>query len=227
MPSHPFQRILLINPNSSAATTRMMLQIARAELDETAELLGATATRAPPMILTPSQLAAAAEEVVEIAEVGAAYCTGFIVSAFGDPGLDVIRKRSLLPATGLCEASMLEAAAGGRRFGVATVTPELIPVIDQRAAMLGLGALYTGVQCTPDDPTALTADSDRLNGKLAEAVDACIRKDGAQAVIIGGGPLGQAAICLEKTFDMPIIAPIPAAIRQVMAQMESARSMTL
>ncbi|WP_218017462.1 aspartate/glutamate racemase family protein, partial [Gluconobacter kondonii] len=196
MPAHFSHRILLINPNSSTATTQMMLRIGRVGLDEGSELVGVTAKRAPRMILTPSQLAAAAEEVVEMATAGMADCNGLIVSAFGDPGLNIIRKRSPIPATGLCEASMLEAAAGGRRFGVATVTPDLIPIIDQRAASLGLGALYTGVRCTHDDPTALTADSDRLNGKLGEAVEECLRKDDAQAVIIGGGPLGQAAVCL-------------------------------
>ena len=113
MPAHFSHRILLINPNSSAASTQMMLRIGRAGLDEGSELVGVTAKRAPRMILTLSQLAAAAEEVVEMATAGMADCNGLIVSAFGDPGLNIIRKRSPIPATGLCEASMLEAAAGG------------------------------------------------------------------------------------------------------------------
>jgi len=51
---------------------------------------------------------------------------------------------------------------------------------------------------------------------LAEAVRQSIRCDGAQAVIIGGGPLGQAAIALASRFTTPIIAPIPAAVRRLM-----------
>jgi len=48
------------------------------------------------------------------------------------------------------------------------------------------------------------------------AVRACLA-DGAQAVIIGGGPLGQAAVRLAQRFDVPIIAPISAAMRRLSA----------
>lgn len=44
----------------------------------------------------------------------------------------------------------------------------------------------------------------------------CIELDGAEAVIIGGGPLGQAAEQLQPMFDTPIIAPIPCAMERVL-----------
>jgi Asp/Glu/hydantoin racemase len=43
--------------------------------------------------------------------------------------------------------------------------------------------------------------------------------DGAEAVIIGGGPLGQAAIALTPRFTTPIVAPIPAAVRRLLRAM--------
>ncbi|MBA2397827.1 MAG: aspartate/glutamate racemase family protein, partial [Bradyrhizobium sp.] len=73
-------RILLINPNSSAATTAMMVGIAQATAAGACETAGATARRAPPMIVEPDALAAAAGEVVEIAVSNDGQYDGFIVA---------------------------------------------------------------------------------------------------------------------------------------------------
>jgi hypothetical protein len=51
---------------------------------------------------------------------------------------------------------------------------------------------------------------------LRQAVAACIELDKAEAVIIGGGPLGNAAIALTPMFSIPVIAPIPAAVRRIL-----------
>ncbi|MCP3471917.1 aspartate/glutamate racemase family protein [Bradyrhizobium sp. CCGUVB1N3] len=212
--------IVLINPNSAQSTTEMMLAIARNSAGENVSVIGVTATRAPAMIVSPQELESAADEVVELGLARRQSCLGFIVSAFGDPGLEALRRESQLPATGICEASMLAAHAGGRRFGVATVTPELADAIAARALHLGLAGFYSGIRCTPGDPRAIAAQPRRLNEELAEAVKACIERDGAEAVIIGGGPLGEAATHLQAFFAEPIIAPIPSAVRRLLGLIE-------
>ncbi|MGJ4995088.1 aspartate/glutamate racemase family protein [Bradyrhizobium sp. HKCCYLS3077] len=213
----PVPRILLINPNSSAATTAMMVSIARACCTSRAELVGATATRAPSMIVDAEALTASATEVVEIAQRQLDACDGIIVAAFGDPGAAAIRAAMAVPVVGIGEASMREAALGGRRFGIATVTPALVASIAALAEGIGLSAQFTGTRLTPGDPAALAADPARLAAALAEAVRACIEQDGAEAVIIGGGPLAQAANQLQPQFAVPIIKPIAAAVTQLLA----------
>ncbi|MEJ8853106.1 aspartate/glutamate racemase family protein [Variovorax robiniae] len=213
--------ILLINPNSSEATTTMMVRIARAELPaEGFRVTGVTASRGPSMIVNEAELGAAGLEVERTWRDGGTAWDGVIISAFGDPGIERVRRTSRVPVVGICEASMLEAAFNGRRFGVATVTPDLVAAIDGRALKLGLEAHYTGVRLTEGDPRALAADPKALDEALAAAVRQCIDEDGAEAVIIGGGPLGQAAINLAGRFGhVPLIAPIPAAVRRLRAQM--------
>jgi Asp/Glu/hydantoin racemase len=218
-PDPRLRRILLINPNSSRATTEMMVGIARETLPAGFVVEGVTAARSPPMIVTRAALDAAGPEVVAIGVAQAAHYAGVIVSAFGDPGLAELRARVAIPAVGICEASMLAAAQGGRRFGVATVTPDLEVPIAKRAAALGLAERYTGIRCTPDDPVALAADAHRLRDGLEAAVRACIEHDGAEAVLIGGGPLGEAAAHLQQMFSTPIIAPIPCAVERLIGML--------
>jgi Asp/Glu/hydantoin racemase len=213
-------RILLINPNTSETTTAQMVEIAASVAPDGVAVIGTTARRGPQMILTAAELAAAAFEVADIGRAHASEVDGIIVGAFGDPGLADLRKQAAAPAVGIAEASMLEAAKGGRRFGIATTTPALVELIAQRAAELGLAGLYAGIRLTPGDPLALVADPDRLVEALAEAVWQSIELDGTEAVVIGGGPLGRAAIALGSRFATPIIAPIPAAMHRLLAMVQ-------
>lgn len=209
------RRILLINSNSLDATTAMMVAIAKSVVADGFDVVGATATRAPKMIVSAEALEAAAPEVEEIALARSAGCDGIIVAAFGDPGLAGIKAALSLPAVGIGESAMLAAAEDGRRFGVATTTPLLEAKIDALPEALGLRSRYTGTRFAEGDAQELMRDPARLCGALAGAVEACIAQDGAEAVIIGGGPLGEAARELQPMFTVPVIAPITSAVARI------------
>jgi len=207
--------ILLINPNSSVTTSAMMQAIAQRAAAGRLAIQVVTADRSPVMLTTPEALAASAAQVVALGMAHDHDCVGIIVGAFGDPGLAELRRKVSVPVVGICEAAMIEAAQGERRFGVATSTPKLVQAITQRAHDLGLGQRFTGVRCTEGDPLILAADAGGLAEALAEAVRACIESDGAQAVIIGGGPLGEAAEQIRPRFDPPVLGPIPLAVARL------------
>ena len=195
----------------------MMLGVAARAAEGRVAVVGTTATRSPPIIVTAEALADAGAEVVALGVAGEAGCLGIIVSAFGDPGVEELRERVSVPVIGLCEASMIAAAQGGRRFGVATVSPDLLAAVSAQARRLGLAGLYTGARCSGLDAAVLTRDAAALEAVLAREIAACI-EDGAEAVIIGGGPLGEAAESLAGRFGVPVISPIACAVRYVVAR---------
>lgn len=211
--------ITLINPNTSKHTTAMMTEIARGQLPPGVTIDGVTAERGVPMIINDRQLAASVAGVVEMGLAAASHSDGIIISAFGDPGIDQLRPLVDIPVVGICEAGMLEASKGGRRFGIATVTPDLVASFSSKATGLGLGHLYTGTRLTPEDPLALASNATALEDALAITVQQSLELDGAEAVIIGGGPLGQAAVGLAPRFKIPVIAPISTAVEQLLRHM--------
>lgn len=211
--------ITLINPNTSKHTTAMMTGIARGLLPPGVTIDGVTAERGVPMIIDDRQLAASVAGVVEMGLAAASRSDGIIISAFGDPGIDQLRPLVDIPVVGICEAGMLEASKGGRRFGIATVTPDLVASFSSKAIGLGLGHLYTGTRLTPDDPLELASNAIALEDALAITVQQSFELDGAEAVIIGGGPLGQAAVGLAPRFKIPVIAPISTAVEQLLRHM--------
>ena len=210
--------ILLINPNTSARSTEMMLAVARPLLPAGMALRGIGATRGVGMILDEAALAEAEAEVLRIGAAERQGSDAVIVAAFGDPGARTLRGLLRNPVMGIAEAAMREAAAGGRRFGIATTTPGLVRAIEAGVRRLGLEAGFTGVRVPPDrDPLALAANPADQYDTLALAATRCIELDGAEAVVIGGGPLSETAARLRRCLPATIIEPVPAAMRAVLA----------
>ena len=207
-------RLLLINPNTNAATTATMRAIAQAAAPKNVIVEAMSAPYGVPLITTEDALSAAAKAVQALAgAIAATPPDGVIVSAFGDPGLAALRLRLSCPVTGIAEAAMREAGAGGRPFAVVTTTPDLVGSIEATARAYGHGDTMRGVALTEGDVHALMADHDLLVEALAKACTDAIDRLGAKALVIGGGPLGQAAQALAGRFPVPVIAPIPAAMR--------------
>lgn len=212
-------RIVLINPNTSTATTDTMVAIAAAHAGPRLAISGLTAELGAPLIVDMAMLETSRTAVLRLEPRLRQGVDGVIVSAFGDPGLDELRSRLRVPVAGIGEAGMLAAAAGRRRLAVVTTTPGLVAGIDAKAASLGLGACYAGVELTVGDPAELTADPPRLEAALAAAIRRALEARGAEAIVIGGGPLASAARALAPRFAVPIIEPIPAAVDWMLARL--------
>ena len=215
-------RVALVNPNTNDATTQAMLAIARAHAGDALAIEGLTAATGARLITSEDQLAVAACAVEALVPSLGSGLAGVIVAAFGDPGLAFLRAHLSIPVAGIGEAAMLEAAAGGRRFAIATTTAGLGAATERKIADLGLSHRYVGSLATPGDPVALTASPALLEAALAEAIAAAIATLHAEAVIIGGGPLAVAARALAPRFGVPIIEPIPAAVDWLRARLGGA-----
>ena len=215
--SAPDRAIVLINPNSNAEATRSMAELARRETEGVATVIERSNTGAPALLTTPQDMLDAAPGVVAIGVEAARdeRVAALIVSAFSDPGLETLRAEVDIPVFGIGEEVFHEAARDGREFGIVTVTPDeaLIESFRQKAAYLGYEHLYRGVRVTPGDPTELVQSPDALDAALSKAVQASIEQDGAQAVIMGGGPLSASALRLQHRFEVPLVVAVNAAAR--------------
>jgi allantoin racemase len=204
-------KLALINPNTSAETTRAMVAIASETVPAGVDVTGMTAPWGATLITNPHALGIAAQAVASLSERLVDF-DGVIVSAFGDPGLTELRQRVTVPVTGIAEAAMQEAASDGRRFAVVTTTPDLVASIAAKAREEGHGS-FVGTWVTPGDPRTLMADPEQLAEALHTACLAAIEEGAAQALVIGGGPLAVAARSLVRRLPVPIIEPVPAAAR--------------
>ena len=84
-----------------------------------------------------------------------------------------------------------------------------------RAEELGLGTHCVGVLATEGDPAALMAAPAQLESGLLALAKRAVAELGAEAIVIGGGPLGRVAIALRDKVGVPVIEPIPEAVLHV------------
>ncbi len=238
-------RIALLNPNANRAATAMMLALARKALPAGSggrvTIAGRTVAEGPALISDEAALAAAVPRVVAAGLAWAAAgprreesgggrdgldgLDGFdgggfdalIVAGFGDPGVAELAARLSVPVVGIGGAGMAEAAAGGRRFSIVTVTPALRASLQRAAAVHGYGEQLASIRFTDGDPAALAADPIALAAALHDGCRAAIERDGAEAVLIGGGPLAQAARALADRIGSPVIDPVGAAVRRILS----------
>ncbi len=212
-------RITLVNPNTNAATTQAMLTIAREAAGSGASLDALTAGFGASLICDEASLATAADAVVALRPVLLqTRPAGVIIAAFGDPGHERLSRDLACPVVGIAQAGMTEAAQHGRRFSVVTTTPDLARMIIRTADRYGLRSQCLGVRITPGDPRALMADPVALEQALLQACELAVSEDGAQAIVIGGGPLAVVGRALARRLPVAVIEPVPAAVRLVMAR---------
>ena len=211
--------LVVLNPNTSAETTRLLVAIARdAVRGEEVHVVGETAARGPSIITDPAALAASAGEVVASARRSVLLHdpAALVVAAFGDPGAAEAAEATGLPVVGIGAAAVRAAGATGRRFAIATTTSRLEGTLQALVASAGDPRDYAGCFLTASDAEQLR-DPVRLHAELREAV---LRAEaaGAEAVIIGGGPLSAAAELLAAEFAgrLPIVEPIRAAVAEAL-----------
>ncbi|MGS1096370.1 aspartate/glutamate racemase family protein (plasmid) [Aquamicrobium terrae] len=220
--------LLLINPNTNFNTTTDMTMIARRASLPGQSLEGVTVKRGAPLIHDEEMLSLGATAVLELVHaIDVTQYSGLIIAAFGDPGLDELRQTISAPVTGIAEAGILEAARGERRFSIVTTTPRLVSAINIRVERYGCQRTFAGIRLTDGDVNDVMSDPVRLERALAEACDRAIVEDGAEAIVIGGGPLAVHAEALQKCFSVNIIEPVPAAVRLANTRAYSGASLDL
>jgi Asp/Glu/hydantoin racemase len=113
-------RILLINPNTTAAVTALVANRARAIAGDEATFVPVTGRFGTNYISTRASAAIAAHAALEALAQHVAGCDAVYLACFGDPGLAALREISPVPVVGMAEASCLEACNRGRRFAIVT-----------------------------------------------------------------------------------------------------------
>lgn len=212
-------RITVINPNTSRRTTALMLDLARRAAGEGTSIQALTAGSGVPMIVTEKALQEASCAVAALApDVIASQPDAVLVAAFGDPGVSHLRGCLDVDVVGIGEASLGAAAHGGRGFAVVTTTPEMDRSIRRRVAALGLLSQFTGLRVTRGDPLEMMKDEAQLLDAMRGACALAIQEDGAEAIVIGGGPLAPAARILERELAVPVIEPVSAGIRWLISR---------
>lgn len=210
-------KILLVNPNITAAITEVMALEARRVADPGTEIVTATARFGTLYIENRAEAAIAGHAVLDaLAEHGTG-CDAAIVSAFGDPGLGGAKELLDIPVVGISEAALLSAWLLGRRFSIVCMTPRLRTWYAECVAEHGLAARLAAVRALDVPVRDITRAHEDLAVPLAALCQRTVDEDEAEVVILGGGPLAGLAHRIAPQVAVPLIDGVACAVP--MAQM--------
>jgi allantoin racemase len=222
-------RILLLNPNTSAAVTALVAARAGDLADDFADdfaddLTGAAVTFVPvtarfgaAYIASRTALAIAGHAALDAFAEHGAGCDAVFLACFGDPGLLALREIAPVPVVGMLEASCLAAQKAASRYAIVTGGALWKPMLAEAVAGLGLGDGLVGIRTIERTGGEIAKDPDAALADLAAASRACVARDGAEAVILGGAALGGLAARLQPRVDVPVLCSVAAGVQAVIA----------
>jgi Asp/Glu/hydantoin racemase len=216
------KRLLIINPNTTDAMTGKTVELARAMLPDVG-IIATGGSFGPRYIASRASFAIAAHAALDAYAANRQGVDAVLLACFGDPGLDALREVSPTPVIGLVEAATAQASGGGRRFSIVTGGVLWQSMLRESLATRGLAEKLASIRTVAPDGGTIARDPEGALKLLAEACDACVAEDGAQAVILGGVGLIGLAGKIAAARSYPVICSVEAGIHAAGLALHSPR----
>ncbi|WP_142846640.1 aspartate/glutamate racemase family protein [Telmatospirillum sp. J64-1] len=206
-------RLLMLNPNSSAAMTEFIAEQARRHASPGTEIAALTTEKGPPVVTGEGEYALASSLMPGMVRRHGGTVDVVALSCFGDPGLRASREVSPCPVIGLAEASFRAARAKGWRCGIVTGGQAWVGLLENFSRDMGFADSLARVRALPATGAELFADPERALALVQDVARLCRDEDGADCLILGGSVLAGMGAAVEKSLGLPVIDPIEAAVR--------------
>ena len=202
-------RLVLANPNSTAAITEACAVLARAVAAPDTEIVPWTNRDGPMVIDGLSTDYAAGASLVRALVALAPRPDAIVLAGFGNYGTGAVKETLEIPVLNMAEAAMACAVPLCHRFAIVTTSARMVPYTEDVVQTFGFAARCATVRAVPLPPLAAPAPPDEeIVDLLAGEVNAAHVEAGADLVILGGARLSPYAAMLRRRTPVPIVEPV-------------------
>lgn len=211
-------RILVVNPNATASMTAKIAVAARA-VAATGTVIDATQPHdAPASIEGPVDGALAVPPLLRViaqaeADTRSAPPDAIVIACFDDTGLDAARCVARAPVIGIGEAAYHLATLVASRFSVITTLGRSVPTLEDNLARYGLAARCARVRAAEVPVLALEEPGSDARERIAQEIEAALREDRAEAIVLGCAGMADLAADYAARFGVPVIDGVAAAVK--------------
>ncbi|MBS0518602.1 MAG: aspartate/glutamate racemase family protein [Proteobacteria bacterium] len=204
--------LLLINPNTTASITELVLRTAKGFAGKDTTLRAVTGAFGPRYIASRVGYAIAGHAAVDALARDKGRKDAVVLACFGDPGLAALKEIAKVPVVGMADASILQACAIGQRFSIVTGGERWKPMLEEFVASHGLSSRLASVRTVAPTGADIARNPRAALALLAKGCRACVRDDGADVVILGGAGLAGLAAKLKDAVEVPLLDGVACAI---------------
>jgi allantoin racemase len=213
--------ILLINPNTSADMTTLIVEQAAKHAPPGVAFDSETASFGASVIASRASYAIATHAALDCFARHGRPAAGIIVACFGDPGVSAIREMASAPVIGLAEASVRIAGRRRRPFAIVTAGLAWRPMLMEFVSMTPEAGLLTSVYCVDATGNSVSREPERFVGLITDQISKA-QADGAETVILGGAAL--AGFSSRLDCEPVLIDCVAAAVTELLKLESPARS---
>jgi len=207
-------RLLLLNPNTSAAMTDSIAAAAREVAAPGTEIVARQPSFGPASIEGHFDDAFGAAGVAEQARLAAG--EGFdatVVACFGDPGVDAAREVMAGPVLGVAEAAFHAAAMLATGFSVVTTMTRTCVIAERLVQRYGFERVCRGIHGTDIPVLDLEAPGGALVEELEAAARRALAADRSEAIVLGCAGMAGLAGALQARLGVPVVDGVAAAVK--------------
>src|SRR5215470_12625893 len=206
------ERIIVINPNSSATVTRAIdaaVEPLRSPSGPAIECL--TLPEGPPGIETQRHVDEVVTPLCRLVEQQDNRASAFVIACFSDPGLHAVREATSKPAFGIAESGLLTALTLGSAIGIISILAAAIPRHWRYVRALGIESRVVG-DIAIGLGVAQLSDEGETKRRMTEAGRRLIDDHGADVIVMGCAGMARQRAGLEASLGVPVVDPTPAAV---------------
>jgi allantoin racemase len=207
-------RILIVNPNTTAAMTAKIGEAGRAAATPGTEIIAVNPPDGPVSIegyydeafSVPGLLA-------EITKGDATGVSAHIIACFDDTGLEAARCISPAPVIGIGEAAFHLASMLGHRFTVVTTLSRSIAAIENNLLKYGMASRCAKVRACEVPVLSLDDPMSDAAAQISAEIERSKREDNAEVIVLGCAGMADLAARLSESHGLPVIDGIASAVK--------------
>ena len=205
-------RILVINPNSTASVTRAIDDaMAPLRIPGGPEIACLTLDEGPPGIESQTDADRVIQPLCRVIREQEADAAAFVIACFSDPGLFSARETTAKPVLGIAECGILTALTLGQRFGVISILASSVP-----RQLRYVGAMGVGQRLAGDLPIGLgvteLGDAGTTMTRMIGAGRRLRDDHGADVLVLACAGMARYRDELEEAVRIPVVEPTQAAV---------------
>ena len=205
-------KLLLINPNTSAAMTAGIAAAAREVAAPGTEVLAVNPSFGPASIEGHYDDVFGAAGVAEQVRLAAPH-DAVVIACFGDPGLDAAREATAAPVLGIAEAAFHAASFLATGFSVVTTMTRTCVIAERLVVRYGFERSCRGIHGTDIPVLGLESCGEETIARIEAAAREALARDRSGAIVLGCA--GMAALCrtLQQRLGVPVIDGVAVAVK--------------
>lgn len=207
-------RILVVNPNTTAAMTQIIAAAARAAAAPSSKIMAVTSRHGPASIEGYFDEALSVPGLLDcIREGEASGAQAAIIACFDDTGLDAARAMAAIPVLGICQSALSLAALVAKRIAIVTTDPKAVVPLEELVQRYGMAGCVR-VRAAGIPVLALEDPAADAPAKLRAQIARALEDDHAEAIVLGCAGMADLAAALQREFQVPVIDGVGAAVKQ-------------